>query len=119
MPAPPTAAVFDAHAVLAALQNDNLDGAIESGLMQAPALEVLLAAGLLPSQAEMIEHAASQRRIAWAARARFEARNARVAARKRAREEAHRRKADEAGTLPPAANAALLRALSRVRTPKA
>ena len=115
---PVTHPAFDAERVLQALLCDDLDAAINAGLIHAPDATALRASGLSDADAQLIDTAATQRRRAWAARARFEARNARVVARKQAREAAHRNKLDATTRLPPAANAALLRALARVRKPK-
>lgn len=114
---PVTQPPFDHVRVLHALQGDDLDAAINAGLMCAPDATALRALGLTEADVQLIDAAATQRRRAWAARARFEARNARVAARKQAREAAHRSKLDATTRLPPAANAALLRALARAKKP--
>lgn len=108
----------DLQGVLEALQRQDLDAAIEAGLMRCPPFDGLITAEVAVEDARLIDSAATQRRVAWAARERFEARNARVEARKLARDNAHRNKRDQADKLPPAANAALLRALERVRKPK-
>ncbi len=106
---------FDLTQVLHALKHQDVDGAIEAGLMQAPAFSALCGMGMSEQDAHLIDDTATQRRTAWAARERFHQRNARVAAQKHARENAHALKRDETTKLPPAANAALLRVLARAR----
>ena len=106
---------FNLTQVLHALKHQDVDRAIEAGLMQAPAFSALCSMGMSEQDAHLIDATATQRRTAWAARERFHQRNARVAARKHARENAHALKRDETTKLPPAANAALLRVLARAR----
>ena len=109
---------FDAQSVLAALRMNDVDAALAAGLLHAPALDELLRLNLSEEDARSVDSAASRRRTALAARERFNQRNKRVAARKHARDTAHQNKLDQTSKLPPAANAALLRALARVKKPQ-
>ena len=109
---------FDAQSVLAALRMNDVDAALAAGLLHAPALDELLRLHLSEEDARRVDSAASRRRTALAARERFNQRNQRVAARKHARDTAHQNKLDQTSKLPPAANAALLRALARVKKPQ-
>lgn len=99
------------------LRDDDVDGAIEAGLMDFAPPDALGAAGSLAIACSEI--LATQRRLrnAWAARERHRARNARLA--RRADERGARRAAapaaaaTPASSLPPAAAAALARAKAR------
>lgn len=100
--------------ILALLQADDLDAAIEAGL---PGFQRL---AVLDDAANAALAAARDRLLAaWAARARYQARNARLErlAAERRRERAPRHPADAAArrpALPAAAAAALARARARV-----
>lgn len=97
------------HAILAALAVDDLDAALRLGLLEATAC-----AACAPACRERLQAAREARLRALAARARHRARAARLA-RLQAEREAARRPPATAGTLPPAAAAALARALEKAR----
>lgn len=108
-----------AHALLAALVADDLDAALESGLLEAqpcPGCDTACTARLLEAR--------DARRFALAARERHRARDARLQRRKAEREAVRRpmaaSEAAQAPALPPAAADALARALAkaRERTPR-
>jgi hypothetical protein len=103
-----------AHAIAAALREDDLDAALSLGLLDATIACPRCSDGCRA----MLEDARRDRLDALAARERFRARNARIE--RRQRERAERRKpatvpgaAGPASTLPPAAAAALARAKAR------
>ncbi|WP_240096824.1 hypothetical protein [Thermomonas flagellata] len=98
-----------AHAILAALAVDDLDAALRLGL-----LEAAPCAGCAPACRERLQAARDARLRALAARARHRARVARLA-RLQAEREAVRRAPASPGALPPAAAAALARALEKAR----
>ncbi len=107
------AAGADVHAIVAALAVDDLDQAIERGL---PACTPCPACA--PACQARLVAARDTRLSALAARDRFRARQARLAA--RAQERAARRAQAAAASpsaLPPAAAAALQRALAKARRP--
>lgn len=98
--------------IVQALARDDLDAALQAGLMdwcgqaQCPA-----AAGLTPPQLKRLQDAREERLRAFAARERHRARNQRLA--RRERERAERRAAAAAPRLPGAAALALARAKAR------
>lgn len=100
-----------AQRLLALLRDDDLDGAIEAGLMTFDGGDALS-----PPDRKAI--AAAQRRLreAWAARDRFRAREARLARRaseRQAKRAPPREAAGNPPALPPAAAAALARAKAK------
>lgn len=99
------------HRVLAALRGDDLDGALDAGL-----LDVVACPSCTPACNTRIEGARTERLAAFAARERFRARQARLARRQQerdARRAAARIPVAGAPALPPAAAAALARAKAR------
>lgn len=96
--------------LLRQLRDDDVDAAIEAGLMQyvpCPTCDPVLAAQLIEAQQRLSK--------AWAARDRYRARNERLA-RRAAERDAKRAlaaPAERKSTLPPAAAAALARAQAR------
>jgi len=104
-------ATADAGRLVALILDDDLDAALEAGLMEFvddPALAPGARALLLATQRRLRE--------AWDARARFQAREARLASRKAARDARRGPPASVAAgkpALPPAAAAALARARAR------
>src|SRR4051794_36165613 len=95
--------------LLGLLRNDNIDAAIEDGLVRyvpCPACDPALAAELIETQQKLS--------MAWAARDRYVARNARIA-RRAAERDAKRSPAipEKKSQLPPAAAAILARAKAR------
>ena len=104
-----------AHAILAALREDDLDAAIERGL-----LDAVPCPRCNPSCASMLISAREARLRALAARERFRAREARLARRAAEREAARNIAAKQPAALPPAAAAALARAKAKAsgRTPQ-
>lgn len=107
------------HDVIAALQRGDVDAALEAGLMELAGSDRLEGADISNDDRERIRAAAAKLRYAWAARERFRARQARLQERARQREA---RRADACPTdavakpaLPPAAAAALAKALARAK----
>jgi hypothetical protein len=103
----------DVHRVMAALLEDDLDGAMQAGL-----LTDHVCAGCTPACAAMLLERRESRRAALAARERFRAREARLARRQQERV-ARRSTVPVAGSaappaLPRAAAAALARAKAKV-----
>jgi len=102
----------NAHTLLQLLRADDLDAAIEAGLMEWPAHED---DDLDPAASALLRAACTRLRVAWAARERFRARQARL--QRRAAERQARRVAaapvSSAPPLPTAAAAVLARARSR------
>ena len=97
-----------AHAILAALADDDLDAAIECGLLDArpcPHCDSDCASTLIAAR--------DARLRALAARERFRAREARLARRAAERDAARNTAAKQPAALPPAAAAALARAKAR------
>lgn len=96
--------------LLRQLRDDDVDAAIEAGLMQyvpCPTCDPVLAAQLIEAQQRLSK--------AWAARDRYRARNERLA-RRAAEREAKRASvapAEKKSTLPPAAAAILARAIAK------
>ena len=104
-----------AHAVLAALREDDLDAAIERGLLGAqpcPRCEERCSA--------LLTGARDSRLRALAARERFRARERRLARRAAERDAARNDAAKQPSSLPPAAAAALARARAKAagRSPR-
>lgn len=102
----------DVHRVMAALLEDDLDGAMQAGLLTDD-----VCAGCTPACAAMLLERRALRRAALAARERFRARQARLARRRQERV-ARRTTAPAGGTaatpaLPAAAAAALARAKAK------
>lgn len=99
------------------LRDDDVDGAIEAGLMEFVATDAFCAGEPLASACTRILAAQHHLRDAWEARERHRARNARIA--RRAAERGAKRApvrtgaATPAAALPPAAAAALARAKAR------
>jgi len=95
--------------LLGLLQNDDVDAAIEAGLMHyvaCPACDFAMAAELIGTQRKLS--------MSWAARDRYRARNARLAKRAAEREAKRSSAIPERKTpLPPAAAAILARAKAR------
>jgi len=105
-------ATSPAHAVAGLLLDDDVDAAIEAGLLQSAPCDACT-----PACAATLVDARATRLAALAARERFRLREARLA-RRAARRDAARRPAATAGAapaLPPAAAAALQRALARAK----
>lgn len=112
------------HVIVAALRVENVDAAIEAGLLDA----TNACPGCSADCTTMIEAARTERLVALAARERYRAREARL--QRRAQERAARRTAPAAPptatpegapsrpALPPAAAAALARAKARAATRK-
>lgn len=101
------------HRIAAAVASDDLDQAIDLGLLSA-----VPCPGCRPECRALVAHARDAREVALAARDHYRARQARLAA--RAQERAARRAeaaATSSSALPPAAAAALQRALARARKP--
>lgn len=104
-----------AHALIAALARDDLDGALALGL---------LATGGCTACSEACTHALlavrDERRAAFAARDRFRARQARLARRAAEKAAARAAVAPQPGrpALPPAAADALARAMARAKGPR-
>ena len=100
------------HALVAALQADDIDHAFALGLLD----DALACAACSDACRALLNDARVERQRALAARDRFRARTARLE--RRQRERAERRKpvavASRASALPPAAAAALARARARV-----
>jgi hypothetical protein len=95
----------DPSLIVDRLRRDDLDGAIEAGLMRFDP-----AATDVPALVEAARHKVD---VAWAARDRYRARSARLA-RDSAERDARRRSAPKArAALPPAAAAALARAKAK------
>ena len=105
-----TAADAAAHAVANALAVDDLDHALDIGL-----LELRPCPACTPGCRQSILEAAAARRFALAARERYRAREARLV--QRAAERAARRRPPAPTALPPAAAAALARAKARAAKP--
>ncbi|PJK13366.1 hypothetical protein CO614_01470 [Lysobacteraceae bacterium NML120232] len=112
--------VFDWHRLVAAVESDALDSAIELGLLDWDGdTRSLAAAGIAAERIELVAHVRKERLAALAARARFRQRQARLT-----RQEAER-KQRQAQTLAPdtggkpalsgAAAAALARALAKAK----
>jgi hypothetical protein len=97
-----------AHAILAALREDDLDAALQLGL-----LEALPCPRCEPACASILVAARDARLRALAARERFRAREARLARRAAEREAARATAARQPAALPPAAAAALARAKAK------
>lgn len=100
-----------ARSLLALLRDDDLDGAIEAGLMAFDGFDAL-------AQDECAVIASAQQRLrdAWAARDRYRAREARLARRVAERQAKRAPPPDDSGkppALPPAAAAALARAKAK------
>jgi hypothetical protein len=104
-----------AHAVLAALREDDLDAAIERGL-----LDALPCPGCNADCATTLISARDARLRALAARERFRAREQRLARRAAERDAARNIAAKQPAALPPAAAAALARAKAKAagRSPR-
>ena len=108
-------AASDAHAVAARLAADDLDAAIDAGLLDVPACS-----RCAPECNKGLTAARQQRLDALAARERFRARGARLARRAAARDAARAARADTAEpsaspALPSGAAAVLQRALARAK----
>lgn len=100
-----------AQRLLALLHDDDLDGAIEAGLMAFDGFDVLA-----PDERAVIASAQQRLRDDWAARDRYRAREARLARRATERQAKRMPPADDGGRpppLPPAAAAALARAKAK------
>lgn len=106
-----------AHAILAALAEDDVDRALDLGLLDAPPC-----AGCARGCNTRLIAVRDERRRALAARERFRARQARLERRAREREAARTPPPTDAArpsaALPPAAAAALARALARAGSRK-
>jgi hypothetical protein len=98
----------DAHRIVAALVVDDLDGAIEAGL-----LDDIACAACAPACREALTQARDERHRALAARERFRDRALRLARRQRERDAARAPAEASKQSLPPAAAAALARAKAR------
>ena len=98
----------DAHRIVAALVVDDLDGAIEAGL-----LDDVECSQCAPQCREALVHARAERQNALAARERFRDRALRLARRQRERDAARAPAEASKQSLPPAAAAALARAKAR------
>lgn len=98
----------DAHRIVAALAVDDLDGAIDAGLLD----EVECSACATPCR-EALAQARDERHRALAARERFRDRALRLARRQRERDAARAPVEASKQSLPPAAAAALARAKAR------
>ena len=105
-----TALQAGVHAVANALAVDDLDRALDAGL-----LEVAACPSCTADCRDSVRQAADGRRTAFAALERYRAREARLV--RRSAERAARRKPPAPTALPPAAAAALARAKARVRRP--
>lgn len=111
--------VATAHAIAAALMEDDLARALDLGLLDADAC-----AACAPACRDAMLGAREERRRALAARERYRARQARLERRARQRDAARARPApatappDGAAPLPPAAAEALARALAKARKPQ-
>jgi hypothetical protein len=106
-----------AQRLLALLRDDDLDGAIEAGLMTFDGFDPLA-----PGERATIASAQHRLRDAWAARDRFRAREARLARRAAERQAKHTQRPESTGkppSLPPAAAAALARAKAKAAAGKA
>jgi hypothetical protein len=100
-----------AHAILAALQDGDVDAALERGLLTATPCP-----DCHPACSQALQRARDVRRFALAARERHRARLARLARWQEERERARRTTANTtSAALPPAAAAALARALAKAR----
>lgn len=100
-----------AQRLLALLREDDVDGAIEAGLMAFDGFDALA-----PDERAAIASAQLRLREAWAARDRFRAREARLARRAAERQAKRAPLRDDNGKpppLPPAAAAALARAKAK------
>jgi len=99
-----------AHRIVAALAIDDLDGAIEAGL-----LDAIECSACTPACRAALVHAREERQRALAARERFRDRALRLARRQRERDakRAPVQTATSTPALPPAAAAALARAKAR------
>lgn len=97
------------HRVANALAVDDLDHALEAGL-----LEAIECPACTPECRDGVRHAAEGRRAAFAARERHRAREARLV--RRAAERNARRAPPTPTALPPAAAAALARAKAKAKT---
>jgi hypothetical protein len=100
-----------AQQLLALLRDDDLDGAIEAGLMTFDGFDTLA-----PDERVAIASAQERLRDAWAARDRYRARASRLARRAAERQAKRQPPQDDSGqppTLPPAAAAALARAKAK------
>ncbi len=97
-----------AHAILAALQVDDLDAAIECGLLDAQPCP-----GCTPRCCALLVEARDARLRALAARERFRARERRLERRASERDAARSKAARQPAALPPAAAAALARAKAK------
>lgn len=104
-----------AHAILAALREDDLDFAIERGLLEAHACP-----GCGNACMSLLAKARDERLQALAARERHRARGLRLARRAAERDAARARASKQPAALPPAAAAALARARAKAagRTPR-
>jgi Na+-translocating ferredoxin:NAD+ oxidoreductase RnfC subunit len=100
----------DAHRIVAALVVDNVDAAIEAGL-----LDDVACSACTPQCREALMHARDERQRALAARERYRDRALRLARRQRERDAARAPVQQDASkpALPPAAAAALARAKAR------
>ncbi|UHQ18561.1 hypothetical protein LVB87_10120 [Lysobacter sp. KIS68-7] len=100
-----------AHRIVAALRVDDLDGAIDAGL-----LDAIECSACTPACRAALAHAREERHNALAARERFRDRTLRLARRQRERDAKRaplQATATSAPALPPAAAAALARAKAR------
>lgn len=97
-----------AHAILAALRDDDLDAAIEGGLLHAPPCPRCAA-----NCSSLLVGARDERLRALAARERFRAREERLARRVAGRDAARSSATEQPSSLPPAAAAALARAKAK------
>ena len=97
-----------AHAILAALHEDDFDAAIERGLLQAQPCP-----HCATSCSTLLATASDERLRALAARERFRARERRLAHRAAERDAARATAARQPAALPPAAAAALARAKAK------
>ena len=97
-----------AHAIVAALADDDLDQAITLGLLEQDAC-----AACTPACAARLRQACDARLNSLAARERYRARNARLARRAAERDARRQETARTASSLPPAAAAVLARAKAR------
>ena len=98
----------DAHRIVAALVVDDLDDAIEAGL-----LDDIECTACTPPCREALVHSRDERHAALAARERFRDRALRLARRQRERDAARAPAEASKQSLPPAAAAALARAKAR------
>lgn len=98
----------DAHRIVAALAVDDLDAAIEAGLLDASTCSACT-----PECRATLAHARDERHRALAARERFRDRTLRLARRQHERDAARAPAEASKQSLPPAAAAALARAKAR------